>query len=144
MPSLIDVNVALSLIVRAHPARPSAAAWWDSVEDASVVFCLPVRMGVLRLLSNPRVMGASVLRPEHAWEALATLTSDCRAMPEEIVPGDSVDPLWRSVVESRAPTPNRWAEAWLVAYAEYLDYEFVTFDRGFRSLGCSNLRLLQV
>jgi hypothetical protein len=141
MDALIDVNVVLPLLLRAHPHRGMAAAWWDSVEDGSVVFCLPVRMGVLRLLCNSRVMGESVLRPEDAWDALATLTSDARARWE--VPSDpSLDAYWRDRVAGRHPTPNLWTDAWLAAYAERYDYEMVTFDRGFQRLMLTNLHLL--
>lgn len=41
-------------------------AWWDSCSDGDVGRTLLVRMALLRLLSNSKVMGSSVLRPAAA------------------------------------------------------------------------------
>ena len=40
--------------------------------------------------------------------------------------------------------PNLWADAWLAALAQSLDYEVTTFDRGFKSFCGLKLRLLEV
>lgn len=49
-----------------------------------------------------------------------------------------------SLVSSRQPTPNLWTDAWLAALAISLDYEFTTFDRGFKSFRGLKLRLLEM
>ena len=46
-----------------------------------------------------------------------------------------------SMLSSRAPSPNLWADVWLAASAISLDCEFTTFDRGFKSLRGLKLRL---
>ena len=58
--------------------RPPAAGWWDACDDGDVGLSLPVRMALLRLLSNTRVMGSSVLRPATAWKAVQSLIDDPR------------------------------------------------------------------
>jgi len=49
-----------------------------------------------------------------------------------------------SLITSREPTPNLWADAWLAALAMSLDYECTTFDRAFKSFRGLKLRLLEV
>jgi len=49
-----------------------------------------------------------------------------------------------SLVSSREPSPNLWTDAWLAALALSLDYEFTTFDRGFKSFRGLKLRLLEM
>lgn len=141
MTSVIDLNVVLPLILDQHPHRETAVAWWDGCMDEAVLFTLPVRMGVLRLLTNRTVMGSKVLSPDEAWDALQQVTADVRAVVvDEIPPGQEV--VWRRLVRAREPTPNLWTDAWLASFAEAIGGEMVTFDRGFQSFGLSRLTLL--
>lgn len=141
MPSLVDANVILPLLLDGHPHRAVASAWWDKQPDESVIFTLPVRMAVLRLLSNTHVMGTGVLAPEDAWQALAELTSDARAVVRDHVPS-GLDSLWLMAVRGRRPTPNLWTDAWLAAHAEAEALTLVTFDKGLKSFRPPRLILL--
>lgn len=116
-------------------------AWWNEQGDDEVGLCLPVRMSLLRLLSNRKVMGDSVQRPEAAWSAVEALAAQpCVVAIDVVSPSHSV--YWRRNVEGREPTPNLWTDAWLAALAQSLRSEMVTFDRGFRQFTELNLRLL--
>ena len=141
MPSIVDVNVILPLILVQHPHRVMASAWWNGCADESVIFTLPVRMGTLRLLTNRAVMGSGVLSPESAWDSLATLTDDARSVVRDDSP-TGLNVVWLRLVRDREPTPNLWTDAWLAAYAEALDCDMVTFDKGYRSFGLAKLQLL--
>ncbi len=140
--SVIDSNVALPLILEQHPHRSVAAAWWDKRPDQSVLFTLPVRMSVLRLLTNRALMGDGVLSPSMAWETLGSLTGDARSVVHHDTPV-GLDLIWLRLVRGRVPSPNLWTDAWLAAYAEAADAEMTTFDKGFRSFSLARLCLLQ-
>lgn len=139
--AVIDSNVVLPLILEQHTHREAAAKWWDEQPDQSVIFTLPVRMSILRLLTNRKLMGEGVLQPDQAWEALLLLTGDIRSVIHHQNPV-GLDRIWLRLVRDREPTPNLWTDAWLAAYAEAADAEMITFDRGFRSFSLGRIRLL--
>lgn len=141
MNSLVDVNVLIPLVLEQHPHRAEAAGWWDDQPDQSVLFTLPVRMALLRLLSNRKLMGEGVMNPEEAWQTLHALTSDARVIVRNDAP-IGLDHLWLLLVRGCAPTPNLWTDAWLAAFAEAEGLRMVTFDKGFCRFSLSNLELL--
>ena len=80
MKSVADVNVILPLILAQHPHREVASAWWSDQSDQSVVFTIPVRMAILRLLTSRKLMADGVLKPEVAWMTVNELLADARAI----------------------------------------------------------------
>lgn len=136
-----DANVLLPVLAEGHSHREPAVGWWDSCSDGDVGLCLPVRMALLRLLTNVRVMGSGTLRPEPAWDAVGQLISDPRIELIEQTPPTHAK-LWRANVARREPSPDLWTDAWLAALAQSSDCEMITFDRGFRSFAKLKLRLL--
>ncbi len=138
---IADANVLFALLTEGHAHRSVAFDWWQTCGDKQVGLCLPVRMAVLRLLTNSTVMGSGVLRPAQAWDAMAELIADPRITPIELVPTEHAA-LWRTHILRREPTPNLWTDAWLAALAQGLGCEMVTFDKGFRSFVGLQLRLL--
>ncbi|MGH8538959.1 MAG: TA system VapC family ribonuclease toxin [Stenotrophobium sp.] len=141
MRCIADANVLLPLLSSDHPHHAPALAWWDEQGDGEVGLCLPVRMGLLRLLSNRKVMGESVQRPEAAWSAVEALAiQPCVVTIDSVPAGHALN--WRRNVAGREPTPDLWTDAWLAALAQSLDSEMVTFDRGFRQFKALKLRLL--
>ena len=141
VPCLVDANVLLPVLAEGHPHHPVATAWWQACADDDVGLCLPVRMAILRLLTNVRVMGSGTLRPVQALDVLDQLMGDPRVVVlEQPPPGHAAH--WRTNVARREPTPNLWTDAWLAAWAQAGDLEMVTFDRGFRSFSKLRLKLL--
>lgn len=143
MRCIADANVLLPLLSSDHPHHEIAVGWWDERKDSEIGFCFPVRMALLRLLSNRHVMGSTVQRPEAAWAAVEALATEPRIVTIHEVPPDHTA-HWRRNVGGREPTPDLWTDAWLAALAQSLDCEMVTFDRGFRSFKGCKLRLLAV
>lgn len=142
MHSIADANVLLPLLTEGHAHRDPAEAWWEVCADGEVGLSLPVRMALLRLLTNQRVMGSSTLRPSQAWNAVQCLIDDPRVSVVEQVPSSHTK-LWYDNVARREPTPDLWTDAWLAALAQAHGCEMVTFDRGFRSFSKLKLRLLE-
>ena len=138
---IADANVLLPLLAPNHPHHGAAMAWWEECDDGDVGFCLPVRMAILRLLSNPRVMGSSVQRPEAAWAAVQALAAEPRMADVDEVPSVHAA-CWRENVVGREPTPDLWTDAWIAALAQVHGCHVVTFDGGFRAFKGLKLRLL--
>ncbi len=138
---IADVNVLLPVLTEGHAHREPALDWWESCDDGDVGLCLPVRMALLRLLTNARVMGSGTLRPEQAWEAVAQLIDDPRVVLVEQAPQTHGE-HWEANIAGREPSPNLWTDAWLAAFAQATDCEMATFDRDFRSFSGLKLRLL--
>lgn len=141
MRCIVDANVLLPVLAEGHSHQAPATAWWEACEDGDVGLSLPVRMALLRLLTNGRVMGSSVLRPAQAWSVVQSLIDDPRVELLDQVPAVH-GKLWYDNVARREPSPDLWTDAWLAALAQALDCEMVTFDRGFRSYSKLNLHLL--
>jgi uncharacterized protein len=143
MTCIADANVLFPLLVQGHAAYEVAKAWWDEQPDATVATCLLTRMAVLRLLTNRVAMNGAPVSPDDALKAWNKLSDDPRSFHIDAEPADH-EPRFVSLVSSREPTPNLWADAWLAALAMSLDYEMTTFDRGFKSFRGLKLRLLEM
>jgi toxin-antitoxin system PIN domain toxin len=143
MTCIADANVLFPLLVQGHAAYEVAREWWDEQPDGSVGTCLITRLAVLRLLTNRVAMNGSPVSPDEALGAWRRLNSDPRSFYVDTQPAEH-ESRFVSLVSSREPTPNLWADAWLAALAMSLDYEMTTFDRGFRSFRALKLRLLEM
>jgi toxin-antitoxin system PIN domain toxin len=143
MTSIADANVLFPLLVQGHAAYEVVKEWWDKQEDGAVATCLVTRLAVLRLLTNRVAMNGAPVSPEEALDAWRRLSNDPRSFHIDTQPVEH-ESRFESLVSSREPTPNLWADAWLAALAISLDYELTTFDRGFRSFRGLRLQLLQM
>jgi uncharacterized protein len=143
MTCIADANVLFPLLVQGHAAYEVAKGWWDEQPDGSVGTCLITRLAVLRLLTNRVAMNGFPVSPDEALGAWRRLSNDPRSFDIDTQPPEH-EPRVASLVSSREPTPNLWADAWLAALAMSLDYEMTTFDRGFKSFRGLKLRLLEM
>src|SRR5579859_3518467 len=57
--SLPDVNVRIALAAEGHVHHLPARDWFTAQSNASVAFCRITQMGLLRLLTNSKVMGGA-------------------------------------------------------------------------------------
>jgi len=126
---LPDVNVWLALCSDRHEFHKSASKWLASIQ-APVFFCRVTQMALLRLLTNPKVMGEDTLTPETAVGVYRDLLMDERvqytAEPAE------VEKLWFSFMAVPAAKGSVWTDAWLAAFALARGVRLVTFDSGIR------------
>ena len=65
---LVDVGVWLAAVWGRHVYHPLAADWFGKEAD-DIVFCRVTQMGLLRLLSNPAIMGDDAIDRSQAWRA---------------------------------------------------------------------------
>jgi toxin-antitoxin system PIN domain toxin len=125
MTCLPDVNVWIALAVGEHMHNAAARKWIDSVED-QIVFCRITQMGLLRLLTNQRVMGPDVLRATQAWAMFDAFLTDSRISRIGEPPG--LDHHWRTSNIREKHGSNWWTDTYLAAFASAAGFTLVTFD----------------
>ena len=76
---LVDVGVWLAAVWGRHAHYQAASDWLNQQAD-DLVFCRVTQMGLLRLLSNPAIMGDDSLDRSQAWRLFDQLRSDERVL----------------------------------------------------------------
>ena len=126
---LTDVNVWLALVAERHQHHVVAREWFSSLDEEEAVFCRITQMGLLRLLTNPAVMGEDVLTTSEARDRYRLLRRDWRITFAGEPLG--LEPIWLDLMTS-TPAARSWTDAYLAAFAIGHGYQLVSFDRGFR------------
>lgn len=142
MKTLVDVNVVFAIVVERHVHHPIAWRWWESQAADSIGLCLPVRLGLLRLLTNARAMENSPVSPDQALAAWDEMEADERTFGIGNPTGAS-EACFRKNVIDRQPTPNLWTDALLAAWAAASGCRLTSFDGGFRSFPNLDFEWLQ-
>lgn len=137
---LADVNVWIALAAVGHVYHPVALTWFAEPRTGHIVFTRVTQMGLLRLLTNHKVMGANVLTEADAWKVYASLLDDDRVQYAEEPP--HLEDGWRQATRQSGAGPNFWTHAYLAAFAEAGNYAIVTFDYGFQRHRGVDVRLL--
>jgi len=127
---LIDINVWLAMTWDRHPQHASAARWHDSLKDVSLLFCRFSMLGFLRLLTNERVMGDSIVTVAGALALYDRWRQDSRVALA--VEPHRTEALFRQALSrfGRLPATKAIADCYLVGFAEAAGAHLVTFDRG--------------
>lgn len=135
---LPDINVWLALAVQDHPHHKAAKQYWDSVQarplpERNIWFCRTTMLGLVRLLSQPKVMGKDALNVPQAF----ALYTQFRAIAgvDLLAEPRSCDAVLQNLLSTRStniPLPNRlWTDAYLAAVARSSGTRLVTFDQDF-------------
>lgn len=140
-----DLNIWLALSVPDHIHRRDAWNWLNSVpHDHTIAFARYTHIGLLRLLTNPSVMGENTLTLNQAWAVYDQWLEDPRVefYPE---PRDIDAGLRDSTVPFGDRPASKWVgDCYLLAYAKKSDAVLVTFDRALFDLAlkqhCSAVR----
>ena len=141
MTTVADVNVLLPVLVADHAFHAVAWRWWERQPEASVGLCLLSRLGTLRTLTHPRVMGGHAVPPAEALAAWDTLVADPRCVWLDA--GNGHDTFFRQFTVSRQASPNLWTDAWLAALAASGGCRLTSFDAGFASFGLTDFERLK-
>lgn len=123
---LADVGVWLAAVWGRHVHNADVARWFDDQSD-DIAFCRVTQMGLLRLLSNPAVMGADVLARRHAWSVLDQLHDDDRVIWAAEPAGLSA--VWRAFSARDDGGHKLWIDDYLAAFAQTSGSILVTLDR---------------
>jgi hypothetical protein len=87
-------------------------------------------MALLRLLTNPIVMGEDLLTPDSAVAVYREFLMDewVRFAPEP----DGAETLWFSLITAPVASGSVWTDAWLAALSLTNGLSLVSFDVGMR------------
>jgi toxin-antitoxin system PIN domain toxin len=132
MKTLIDVNVVFAIVVERHVHHATAWQWWEGQPSSSVGLCLPVRLGLLRLLTSAKAMEDAPVSTGEALAAWDAMEADERTYAITN-PTSTSEACFRNNVADRIPSPNLWTDALLAAWAETAGCRLTSFDGGFRS-----------
>jgi len=133
---LPDLNVWLALVVAEHPHHAAARRYWAEQQSLptlgpSVWFCRSTMLGLVRLLTRPKLMGDGVL----GLTAAHAIYQQLRQTAGVGFAGDAenADALLASwLTDGQASMPARlWTDAWLAASAEAAGLRLVSFDADF-------------
>ena len=135
-----DLNLWLSLMDPDHEHHARARHYWEQEAPDGIAFCRMTMLGLLRLLTNSRVMSGAPFTPVQAWEAYHTFA----ALPEVRFIEDSLTAESRFELWSRRPdfAAHRWTDAWIAALAFSSGARVVSFDADFTSF--PDLRFLHL
>ena len=128
---LVDLNIWLAIAHSQHSHHDAAMRWLNDLSD-NAYFCRQTQLGLLRLLTNARVMGSAVRTQSEAWRVYDLLLDDPRiAFVHE--PPD-IELALRGLTHGKSSATNTWSDAYLGALARSLGLQIVSFDRVFRTM----------
>ncbi|WP_218022448.1 TA system VapC family ribonuclease toxin [Nocardia amamiensis] len=123
---LIDVGVWLAALWGRHIHHETAARWFDRQTD-NLLLCRVTQTGLLRLLSNPAVMGADVVSRSAAWRIVDELCEDERTLwadePAEL------DAVFRAFSARDDNSHKLWTDDYLAAFSQTSGADMATLDR---------------
>jgi toxin-antitoxin system PIN domain toxin len=123
---LVDVNVWLAATWGGHVHHPVTAQWFNEQSD-DLLICRVTQMGLLRLLSNPAIMGGNAITRSAAWRLFDRLWSDERVLWAE-EPAE-LDAVWRAFSARDDKSHKLWTDDYLAAFAQTSDATLATLDR---------------
>jgi uncharacterized protein len=143
---LPDINVWLALAIEEHPHHAIARAYWNDLQvsplaERNLWFCRVTMLGLVRLLSQPKVMGDRALSLSQAM----SVYQGFRAVPGVgLLPdADSTEQCFTNFI-GRKELPNRFCtDAYLAAFSESTGARLVTFDEDFKRFELTNYLRLQ-
>ena len=141
MLDLLDLNVWLALADADHEYHTRAKKYWETEAGKELAFCRVTMLGLLRLLTNRKVMRNNPFSAQEAWQAYRVFL----ALPEVIFLDESkgTDSQMANWSDTPIFAPHRWTDCYLAALAQVSGARLVTFDVDFRVFsGLSYLRLV--
>ena len=108
--SLPDVNVLLALLAEGHIHHTEARDWFSMKPQDSVAICRVTQMGLLRLLTNPRVLPAGAHSIQRAWDICAEVVADRRVFFESEPTG--LEATWQFLMQYSPRSPGSTTTSW--------------------------------
>jgi toxin-antitoxin system PIN domain toxin len=126
--TLLDVGVWLAAAWSRHIHHAAVARWFDRRLEG-LVLCRVTQMSLLRLLSNPAVMGGDAIPRSAAWTVVDRLRADVRVeWADEPL---HLEPVWRALSARGDGSHKLWTDDYLAAFAQAGDLGLATLDGSF-------------
>ena len=149
---LPDINVWLALAVQEHPHHIAARQYWEKMQQEmqpstyapaqKIWFCRTTVLGLVRLLTQAKVVGPGALTLSHAW----ALYQNYRAHPciDLLSEPDSCEGFLQTLLTSQGELPSRlWIDAYLASLAQSAGLRLVSFDKDFERFGLTQCLILK-
>jgi toxin-antitoxin system PIN domain toxin len=128
---LPDINIWVAYAVEAHPHHELVKTRWRTLEEADLFFCRVTQMGLLRILTQPKAMGISVLSAKGAWELWERLAREQQV--EFVEEQEETGKCFREYSDGESFSFKRWTDAYLAAFARSGGMGVLTLDKGFKN-----------
>ena len=122
---LVDVGVWLAATWGRHAQHRIARQWFDEQSD-DLLLCRVTQMGLLRLISNPAIMGEYVVTRNEAWRIIDQLWSDNRVLWAE--EPDHLEAVFRAISAQNDNSHKLWTDDYLAAFAQASGASLATLD----------------
>jgi hypothetical protein len=122
---LVDVGVWLAAIWGRHARHRIARQWFDGQSD-DLILCRVTQMSVLRLVSNPAIMGEDTVTRSEAWRIIDQLWSDNRVLWAE--EPDHLEAVFRAISARNDTSHKLWTDDYLAAFAQASGASLATLD----------------
>jgi hypothetical protein len=122
---LVDVGVWLAAIWGRHARHGIARQWFDGQSD-DLILCRVTQMSVLRLVSNPAILGEDAVTRSEAWRIIDQLWSDNRVLWAE--EPDHLEAVFRAISARDDTSHKLWTDDYLAAFAQASGASLATLD----------------
>ena len=125
-----DLNVWLALACPDHSHHRQALHYWEQQAAEQVLFCTVTALGLVRLVGQPKLMGAAV---KTAAEASALLDAFCQQPGVSMGSADEHAgwKVFHQLLCSGELPPRLCTDAYLAALVIANGWRLVSFDRDF-------------
>ncbi len=122
---LVDVGVWLAATWGRHARHRIARQWFDE-QSGDLILCRVTQMSVLRLISNPVIMGEDVVTRSEAWRIIDQFWSDNRVLWAE--EPDHLEAVFRAISAQNDSSHKLWTDDYLAAFAQASGASLATLD----------------
>ncbi len=122
---LVDVGVWLAAIWGRHARHHIARQWFDE-QSGDLLLCRVTQMSLLRLVSNPAIMGEDVVTRSEAWRIVDQFWSDSRVLWAE--EPDHLEAVFRAISAQNDNSHKLWTDDYLAAFAQASGASLATLD----------------
>ena len=130
---LPDLNVWRALVTPDHFHHQQALNYWEQQAAEQVHFCTVTALGLVRLLSQPKLMGPAV---KTTHEASALLQALCQQPGESLaIPARDGWDMFDQLMREGNLSARLGTDSYLAALAISNGWRFVSFDRDFERFG---------
>jgi uncharacterized protein len=122
---LVDVGVWLAATWGRHARHHIARQWFDE-QSGDLILCRVTQMSLLRLISNPAIMGEDVVTRSEAWRIIDQFWSDNRVLWAE--EPDHLESVFRAISARSDNSHKLWTDDYLAAFAQASGASLATLD----------------
>jgi uncharacterized protein len=122
---LVDVGVWLAATWGRHIHHRVARQWFDGQSD-DLLLCRVTQMSLLRLISNPAIMGEDAVSRSEAWRIMDQIWSDNRVLWAD--EPDHLEAVFRAISARNEKGHKLWTDDYLAAFAQASGASLATLD----------------